>query len=451
MEAARQDMSRHDAVIIGLGDTGLACARFLHAQGRRVAVADTRAAPPRAAALARECPDVAQHLGGLDAGLLRGAGEIVLSPGVDPRLPAIRQAAAAGIPVLGEIDLFRRATDAPVIAITGSNGKSTVTTLVGLMAQAAGIDAAVGGNLGTPMLELLRDPMPALFVLELSSFQLETATRLDAAAATVLNLSADHLDRYDDARAYGEAKARIFEGTGTMVLNADDADVMALARRGREPRRFRLGTPMGPDDAGLAEHADETWLHVGTTPVLPATEVRLPGRHGLANALAALALGHAAGFAVEPMAAAIRGFAGLPHRMEIVDEHDGVLWINDSKATNVGATAAAVAGLERPLLLIAGGQGKGQDFTALAESLAGRVREVLLIGEDASHLAAALTGHCRLADCVDLRTAVLRAAAQARPGDAVLLSPACASFDQFRGFADRGDAFRRLVREVLHG
>jgi UDP-N-acetylmuramoylalanine--D-glutamate ligase len=444
-------MGRLDAVIVGLGDTGFACARFLRAQGRRVAVTDTRAAPPRAAALAREYPEVTQHLGELEASLLRSAGEVVLSPGVDPRLPAIREAAAAGVPIIGEIDLFRRATDAPMVAITGSNGKSTVTTLVGRMAEAAGVDVAVGGNLGTPMLDLLRDPMPALFVLELSSFQLETATRLDAVAATVLNLSADHMDRYDGMAEYGAAKARIFEGIGCMVLNADDPAVMAMARRGRELRRFRLGSPMGPDDAGLADHDGEPWLHLGTTPVLPAAAVRLPGRTGVANALAALALGQAAGLPVASMAAAIREFSGLPHRMEVVAEHNDVLWINDSKATNVGATASAVAGLDRPLLLIAGGQGKGQDFDALAASLAGRVREVLLIGEDASRLAAALTGHCRLTDCVDLRTAVLRAASQVRPGDAVLLSPACASFDQFRNFADRGDQFRRLVGEVLHG
>ncbi len=448
MEAAKTLMPRLDAVISGLGETGYACARHLAARGRRVAVTDTRQSPPHAAALGASHPQVPQYLGGLDAALLRGAAEIVLSPGVDPRLAAIREAAAAGVPVVGEVDLFRRASRAPVIAVTGSNGKSTVTTLVGRMAAASAMDIAVGGNLGTPMLDLLREPEPVLFVLELSSFQLETATRLDAAAATVLNLSADHLDRYAGMDDYRAAKARIFEGGGAMVLNADDPAVLRLVRPARDVRYFGLTPPRGEDDAGIVARGGENWLQVGARPLMPVAEVPLPGRHGLANALAALALGHAAGLAPAAMVEAIRGFRGLAHRMELVREAGGVAWINDSKATNDGATAAAVTGLDRPLLLIAGGRGKGQDFTALAPLLRRRARHVLLIGEDSARLAEALAGACDVELWGDLDAAVARARVLAQPGDAVLLSPACASFDQFRSFSHRGDAFRDLVAEV---
>lgn len=454
MTETRAQVHADRAVIVGLGATGFACARHLHDLGEAVAVTDSRAHPPRATALASTCPQVPVSFGAIDRELLMTAREIVISPGVDPRRPEIADAVAAGVPLIGEIDLFRRATSAPVVAITGSNGKSTVTTLLGRMAEAAGLDVAVGGNLGTPALELLRVPEPALFVLELSSFQLETATCLDAEAAVVLNISADHMDRYDDLDHYTSAKARIFEGRGVMVLNADDPGVMALGRDHRDIRYFTLAPPRGRGDAGVAEHAGEPWLMLGDAPVLAASRLGLPGRHGLANALAALALGAVVGLPRRAMVEALCSFRGLAHRMERLNVAGDVDWVNDSKATNIGATAAAVAGLDQPLLLIAGGQGKGQDFSALASALqhqAGRVREVLLIGVDAPRLERALGGVCRVTRVDTLDAAVAAAVERAQPGDMVLLSPACASFDQFAGFEARGDAFRRLVLEAHRG
>jgi len=439
-----------DAVIVGLGETGFACARYLAAQGRRIAVTDTRAEPPRSAALAAERPGVRQVLGGLDPDLLRSAREIVISPGVDPRLAALQAAAAAGVPLIGEIELFARAARSPVVAITGSNGKSTVTSLVGAMALAAGRRAAVGGNLGTPALDLLEEPEPELYVLELSSFQLETVRSLDARVATVLNLSPDHMDRYPDLEAYAAAKRRIYRGGGTMVLNADDTRVAAMAERRRPRLWFGLGPPAGDEHFGLIRHDGESWLGRGERALLPTAALALPGRHNQANALAALALGSAAGLPEAAMLAALEAFRGLPHRSEPVCERAGVLWVNDSKATNVGAAVAAVDGMERPVVLLAGGDGKGQDFAALAVALRRRGRAAVVFGRDAAALQAALAGVCPVTRSAGLAGAVHAAAALARPGDAVLLAPACASLDQFRDYRARGDAFRAAVEALGH-
>ncbi|PWG65277.1 UDP-N-acetylmuramoyl-L-alanine--D-glutamate ligase [Sediminicurvatus halobius] len=440
-----------DAVIVGLGETGLACARHLAARGRRVAVTDSRATPPRARALAAEHPEIPQALGRLDASLLADAGEIVLSPGVDPRLPELQAAREAGVPMAGEIELFARVARAPVVAITGSNGKSTVTSLVGAMAEAAGLRTAVGGNLGTPALDLLAEPESELYVLELSSFQLETVASLDARVATVLNLSPDHLDRYPDIAAYAAAKQRIFRGHGLMVLNADDPQVAAMALAGRERRWFGLGPPAGDEHYGLVRRAGETWLARGETPLLPTGALALPGRHNQANALAALALGEAAGLPEAAMLAALREFRGLPHRSEPVAERNGVLWVNDSKATNVGAAVAAIEGMERPVVLLAGGDGKGQDFGALATALRGRARAAVVFGRDAPRLVAALGDACPVTRVADLDAAVTAAAALSRAGDAVLLAPACASLDQFPDYRARGAAFRRAVEGLGDG
>lgn len=448
MTANRPDW---DAVIVGLGETGFACARHLRARGRRVAVTDTRAEPPRAAALAAEQPRVPQVLGGLDPALLRAAREIVLSPGVDPRLPALQAAAAAGVPLIGEIELFAREARAPVVAITGSNGKSTVTSLVGAMAQAAGRRAAVGGNLGTPALDLLADPEPELYVLELSSFQLETVRSLDARAAVVLNLSPDHLDRYPDLDAYAAAKRRVYRGTGTMVLNADDPRVAAMAECDRRRLWFGLGPPAGDEHFGIIRQHGESWLGRGERALLPTAALGIRGRHNQANALAALALGAACGLPEPVMLEVLEAFRGLPHRSEPVAERGGVLWVNDSKATNVGAAVAAIEGAERPVVLLAGGDGKGQDFAALAVALARRGRAAVVFGRDAAALEAALAGVCPVTRSAGLEDAVRQAAALARPGDAVLLAPACASLDQFRDYRARGDAFRAAVEGLGHG
>jgi UDP-N-acetylmuramoylalanine--D-glutamate ligase len=442
---------RYDAVIVGLGESGYACARYLAAQGRRIAITDSRAQPPRLADTQNRLPDVPLILGGFDAELLQRADEIIVSPGVDRRESPLAEAAASGTPVCGEIELFARAARAPVVVVTGSNGKSTVTTLVGEMAAAAGLDAAVGGNLGTPALDLLRSPEPEIYVLELSSFQLETVTSLNAAAAVVLNISPDHLDRYATLDAYASAKRRAFRGDGVMVVNRDDPAVAAMAEAKRTVLTFGLGEPGNEAAFGIITMDGQRWLARGDRRIVAADDLPVAGDHNLANALAALALAAAGGIPEAPAVAALREFRGLPHRMEFIRETGGVAYFNDSKGTNVGATVAAVNGLQRPVVLIAGGQGKGQDFSALADALRGRARGVVLMGEDAPALAEALGDAVPVSRAVDMEDAVRRAAALASPGDAVVLSPACASFDMFAGYEARGEAFRHAVEGLGHG
>jgi len=438
-----------DYVVVGLGASGLSCARFLARQGLRVAVTDTRAEPPGRAVLEREQPQVTVRAGDLDTDLIRGAATVVLSPGIartDPRLAA----ALAGVEVVGDIELFARHADAPVVAVTGSNGKSTVTTLVGTMFRTAGRDVRVGGNLGPPALDLLGGPPPDAYLLELSSFQLETTYSLNAAVAALLNVSPDHLDRYAGLDEYVAAKARVFLGDGAMVLNAEDPRVAALARPRRRTAWFGL-TPDRALDYGLRTGEDETpWLHCRGEPVLPVAELGIRGRHNVANALAALAIGDSCGLPRTTMAGVLRGFEGLPHRCRRIASVAGVDWIDDSKGTNVGATCAAIAGMEGygALVLIAGGQGKGQDFGPLLGAARGRLRAAVLIGCDAPRIAAVLDGTVSVVTAVDMDAAVAAAAALAAPGDAVLLSPACASFDMFTDYAARGAAFAAAVARL---
>ncbi|KAB7623854.1 UDP-N-acetylmuramoyl-L-alanine--D-glutamate ligase [Alkalilimnicola sp. S0819] len=434
--------------VVGLGQTGLACARFLCARGVAVRVTDSREQPPGLDALRRELPAVPVSLGALDGALLCGAEQVVLSPGVDPAEPAVQMARERGVPVIGEIELFARHARAPVIAITGSNGKSTVTSLVGEMAQAAGVDVAVGGNLGTNALALIREPEAELYVLELSSFQLETTDTLAPVAAAVLNLSADHLDRYSGMAEYAAAKERIYRHARLLVVNRDDPAVRAMARSGRRVMGFTLHEPTR-GDYGLRAHQGGLWLARGEQPLLDCTQLKIAGRHNQANALAALALGEAAGLPLQAMLGALRAFTGLPHRTEWVGEGGGVRWYNDSKGTNVGATLAAVQGLPGPLVLIMGGIDKDGDFSPLRDPLVEKARGVILIGRDAPRIEQALRGAVRMRRAGDMGEAVRLAAELAEPGDAVLLSPACASFDMYSGFEARGDDFRRRAREVL--
>lgn len=440
------DAARTDAVptalIVGLGRTGVSVARHLVARGRRIAVTDSRADPPGRAELERIAPGAVCRFGGFDPALLSTATLVVASPGVALSEPVLREAAARGIEVVGDIELFARETRAPVTAITGTNGKSTVTTLVGKMVEAAGLTAAVGGNLGTPALDLLAAAVPAHYVLELSSFQLETTRTLKLVAGAVLNLSTDHMDRYADMSAYAAAKARLFADCGTAVVNLDDPWVVAMPRAGQRVQGFSI---RGDADYMLRVSREETWLCAQGERLLPMSALRIAGLHNAANALASLALGDAIGLPRAPMLQALRAFTGLPHRSQWVRERRGVRFIDDSKGTNVGATLAAVAGLPGTLVLVAGGDGKGQDFTPLAAALAGRTRLATLIGRDASRLAAALGGSCPVRICADLAEAVTIAADAARPGDTVLLSPACASLDMFRDYAHRGEAFAAAV------
>ena len=436
-------------LVVGLGRTGLSVARYLSRRGESVAVVDSREAPPMLAALREELPDVAVFLGPFDGELFRRADRIVLSPGVDPAEPAVAGARAAGVPVLGDVELFAREVRAPVVAITGSNGKSTVTALVGEMARRAHVDVAVGGNIGTPVLELLERPKPQLYVLELSSFQLESTESLAPQAAVVLNVSPDHLDRHPDLDAYAAAKGRIYAHAQVQVVNRDDALAAALARAEDAQVSFGLDTPPATRDFGLATHGDGTWLVHGRRRLLREDELALAGRHNIANALAALALGTAVGLDMEAMVEALRAFPGLPHRTQRVAETDGVLWINDSKATNVGATVAALEGIAptRPgrIVLIAGGEGKGADFAPLRGAVARHCRAVLLLGRDAPRLESALAGAAPVQRVRDMRQAVRRAGRLAEPGDAVLLSPACASWDMYPDYTVRGEDFMREV------
>ncbi len=442
-------------LVVGLGISGRAICRHLTRNGVPYMVADTRAVPPGMDDFHAAHPGVEIHCGPLTGLDLSAVEEVVLSPGIDPRTPGLEALAgrtreATGQPVLvGEIALFVRAARAPIAAITGSNAKSTVTTLLGEMAREAGRRVAVGGNLGTPALDLLVDEPDADFhVLELSSFQLETTPRLGAETAAFLNLSEDHLDRHRDMAAYRAAKLGIFRGARHGVVNAEDP---ATWPDSRLPSQDSFTTrPPQAGEWGIGRHQGADWLMHGDRPLLPAAEVRLAGRHNQANALAALAMGHRLELPLAAMCRVLRRFPGLPHRGELVAEAGGVRWINDSKGTNVGATLAAIAGLgptlEGKLILLAGGVGKGADFTPLATPLARYGREAILFGLDAERLERVLRGQLPLTEVEDLEAAMGRALEVAQPGDCVLLSPACASLDQFANYQERGEVFRRWVR-----
>ncbi len=435
-------------LVVGLGRTGLSCARFLARRGAEVAVTDSRRDPPALADLREALPDAALFLGGFAPAAFERADLVVLSPGVSRREPAVAAAEARGIPLIGDIELFARAASARVAAVTGSNGKSTVTRLLAAMAARDGCTVRAGGNLGPPVLELLDAPVPDLYVLELSSFQLETTHSLRPAAAAVLNVSADHMDRYRDLAEYAETKRRVLRGAGVAVLNADDPATRAMAEPDRPALWFTLGEP-GAEAFGIRTHQGRPWLARGEALLAPAGTLRLAGRHNHANALAALALAQALGLERAPAVAALRDFRGLPHRCQWVAERDGIAWIDDSKGTNVGATAAAVAGMDGPVVLIAGGDGKGAGFTPLRAAVEAKARAVVLIGRDAPRIEAALEGAVPTVYAADMQAAVDRARELARPGDRVLLSPACASFDMFRDYEARGEAFVAAVRRAL--
>ncbi len=439
---------RH-TLVVGLGATGWSVVQHLMAQGQPVAVADSREQPPLLAQLRDQYADVAVFTGPFVDQVFAQADRLVVSPGVPLSTPQIQAALARGVPVVSDIELFARAVHTPVVAITGSNGKSTVTTLVGEMARACGICVAVGGNLGTPALDLLAQSAQ-LYVLELSSFQLASTHSLRAQVATVLNLSADHLDWHGDMASYAAAKAVALRGAQTVVLNADDPQVMAMPTSGQR-QLFSLGPPATADDFGLRRVDGVDWLCRGPEHLLRADDLRIAGRHNQANALASLAIGSALGLPSNTMCDVLRSFPGLPHRTEFVAEIDGIRWYNDSKATNVGATIAALDGLYQAdggrAVVLLGGQSKSADFAPLTPILARCARAVVLFGQDQTQIAPCVP--CARVAVTDLAAAVTQAARLAQPGDHVLLSPACASFDQFSGFATRGEHFRHLVQQQL--
>jgi UDP-N-acetylmuramoylalanine--D-glutamate ligase len=443
---ASQGAARH-AVIVGMGRTGLSVARHLQRSGFTIAMTDTRETPPELEGIRALGSAVVARTGGFDAQLLERADIVVTSPGVPLDDPFFSQARARGLDIVGDIELFARAADAPVVGITGTNGKSTVTTLLGRMAERAGVRVRVGGNLGQPALDLLDRGPTDLYVLELSSFQLDTTHSLKLKAAVVLNVSADHLDRYATLRHYADSKARIYAGCETAVVNADEPEVVRMPRAGQ--RIISFGLQNAADFTLVTPASDKgPWLARRGSPLLPLSALRISGRHNAANALATLALGDALRLPIQPMLEELREFTGLPHRAQWVAERNGVRYVNDSKGTNIGATLAAVAGFTEPLVLIAGGDGKGQDFTPLAAAFRGKVRTVVLLGRDAGLIETALTGVCHTVRVNSMEDAVREAARFAQPGDTVLLSPACSSLDMFRDYAHRGSVFAAAVQEL---
>ena len=434
-------------LVVGLGETGLSCIRHLAGSYRTVVAVDSREHPPCRTEVESEFPEVDTRCGGFDVPVFDTAAEIVVSPGVSVREPALRAAAARGVPIVGDVELFARAAAAPIVAITGSNGKSTVTSLVSAMARSDGVRVGEGGNLGPPALSLLGRGYE-LYVLELSSFQLETTSALRPVAATVLNVSADHLDRYESFDEYVAAKRRVFSGDTVVVANLDDP--LAARLGGNRCERIGFSTTAHPDAQWYVEgDGSEARIVRRGEAIMPVGSVPLPGMHNTANVLAAFALGDAIGLHVDAMASAVEAYAGLPHRCETVAVRCGVRWINDSKGTNVGATVAAIEGIGAcaPLVLIAGGLGKGADFSPLLVPARRHVRCAVLIGRDAARLAEVLRRSTEVRHAPDLDTAVDVAAGAARAGDSVLFSPACASFDMFSDYAARGEEFRRLVLE----
>ncbi|NTV93820.1 MAG: UDP-N-acetylmuramoyl-L-alanine--D-glutamate ligase [Thiobacillus sp.] len=446
------------ALVVGLGDTGASCVRWLLEHDAEVRGTDSRTEPPHAHQMAEAFPEVKLNLGGFDPADFAWADLVVVSPGVALATPEIAAAVRAGKDVVGDVELFARALGQPgpgskskVIAITGSNGKSTVTSLAGHLCAAAGLDTVVAGNIGLPVLDALAEREidgkgPDVWVLELSSFQLETTASLRPTAATVLNISEDHMDRYATLADYAAAKARVFGG-GVQVLNRDDAMVMAMARPEGRVETFGLDAGMTAADWGLAERDGRLWLAKGAERLFPADELTIAGLHNAANALAALALCRAVGLKYEPMLAALKNFKGLAHRVEFVAEVAGRTFYDDSKGTNVGATAAALKGFTQPVVLIAGGDGKGQDFAPL-RSAVGNARVVVQIGRDGPLVEAAIAGACPVVRAETMAEAVAKAYELSEPGDVVLLSPACASWDMFRNYAHRAEVFIAAVRAL---
>lgn len=436
-------------LVLGLGETGLSALRWLRTQGAVLSVADTREAPSGLDVVKKEMPEVQIYLGAFDAEVLKKSELIISSPGIALSEPALQASIHAGVQVVGDVELFAQYRDpnAKVIAITGANGKTTVTTLVGEMCKAAGLKTVVAGNIGLPVLDALAMPAPDVYVLELSSFQLETTSSLVIDAATMLNLTEDHMDRYADLTRYAAAKARIFYNAKYQVLNRDDAWSMVMARPKLEVATFGLSE----DESGFGISA-EGWALEGARKLFSVTDLHIKGTHNAANALAAIALCRAIGLEYAPLLSALYNFKGLPHRVEWVANIEDVDYFDDSKGTNVGATCAALSGLGHSnnaakVVLIAGGDGKGQDFTPLHAPVKDNARAVVLIGRDAPMIEKALEQtDVPMYHAADMHEAVVIARRVAQSGDAVLLSPACASFDMYKNYVHRAEVFVDAVK-----
>jgi UDP-N-acetylmuramoylalanine--D-glutamate ligase len=439
------DMDISKVLVVGLGNTGISVARYLQKLGINFAITDSRDKPPSIEVFLQEMPDVPVFTGGFDEAAFKVATHLVVSPGVSLDEKSIIKAIANGAKVVSDFDLFACSVDVPIVAITGSNGKSTVTTMLGEMAKAAGKKVIVGGNLGTPALDLLAQTAE-LYVLELSSFQLERTSVLNAAAATVLNVSADHLDRHASLAKYAREKQKVFSGNGVMVINADDPVVNAMRQSDRNILTFSIKKDA---DFYIARISDADYLMHNEQRLMPLAELPLEGRHNAANALAALALGVSIGLDEQAMCNALGTFKGLDHRMQRVAEIRGVTWVNDSKATNIGACVAALQGYESKVILIAGGDAKGADMSELAPAIKEKAKTVVLMGKDARLIGQALNGGVPVYSADNMVEAVQISARLAQNGDNVLLSPACASLDQYKNYQDRGEQFTKAVLGLL--
>ena len=441
-------------VVVGLGKTGFSCVNYLIKQGVEVVVVDTRIDPPELNRLKETFPDVPVYLGNIPQSILKDAEELIVSPGISLNTPEIKEQIIHGKKVIGDIELLARHTKSPIVAITGSNGKSTVTTLFGEMVKNSGLRVGVGGNLGTPALDLITDTEPDWYVLELSSFQLETTFSLQASAATVLNISPDHMDRYDDLEQYIAAKMNIYKNCKQAIVNRDQIFY--------QHPKFISNYPclQSAITFGLDKPEDQNFgfsngfLIYGTTKLLHCDEMLIKGGHQVANALAALALGAAIKLPINIMVQTLLEFTGLPHRCQWVRELEGISYYNDSKGTNVGATKAAIEGLgegiDGKIVLIAGGQGKNADFFSLAKTVQKYIRAAVLIGVDAEKIAEALTSVTKVIYAESMQIAVSLARKEAQKGDIVLLSPACASFDMFKNYEHRGEVFMQAVKDILN-
>lgn len=432
-------------VIVGLGETGFSVAKFLHQQGISFAVVDSRDKPPLNDALLHDYPDTPVFTGGFDKAAFEVATHLIVSPGVSLQEPSIQKAILSGTKLLSDIDLFACSTTKPVIAITGSNGKSTVTTMLGVMGNAANVATAIGGNIGIPALNLLNDSVE-VYVLELSSFQLERVSVLNAKAATVLNVSEDHMDRHTDITEYAKEKQRVFFGNGAMVLNEDDSIVNKMKIENRELFTFSVHKKTGFHIEN--QNGDDCLMNEKVV-LMRQSELPLEGLHNVANALSALALGTVVGWNMDAMCNALRGFKGLDHRMQKVGDINGVSWVNDSKATNTGACIAALQSYKNKVVLIAGGDAKGADMNQLAAVIEEKVKCVILLGKDADKIEVAIKGIVPSYRVGNIHDAVQAAAKLAENGETVLLSPACASIDQFKNYQERGNKFTSAVMELV--
>lgn len=439
-------------VVVGLGITGLSCVRYLARNNLSCKVVDSRSNPPGLELLRKEFPEIECELGPFNLDTFLTADELIVSPGVSLKTDVVAKAREAGVRVTGDVDIFSRQVGAPVIAVTGSNGKSTVVSMVGEVLKAAGRNFAIGGNIdvepGKPVLDLLADKHRDLYVLELSSFQLETTNCLSAEVATVLNLSEDHMDRYHDMKEYQAAKQRIFNGCHQIVVNRDIAQLVSVDHFEGSVWGFGFSAA-GAHDVHIVELDAESWVALGEKPLFKVAELKVVGRHNLMNAMAATALCLAIGVDQQAIAIGLTTFPGLPHRCQWVGSLGGVDFYNDSKGTNVGATVAAIEGLGEKItgqiVLIAGGEGKGANFSPLLPAIKSCVKSVVLIGADAISIANVIGDECETSFANDMNEAVSMACNTANSGDAVLLSPACASFDMFNNFQHRGRAFADAV------